>query len=89
MADVEREKDETENDSGVDPIPKEEFTDYEDFVLVTPKGRRKPNIKTIQSINGKCRNGKENPTTKQKKKPRGAWKTMTLRLVEKKGKKKS
>jgi hypothetical protein len=58
----------------VEPTPEDEITDYEDFVQVTPKGRRKLNIKAIQSINGKCRNEKEIPSTKQKNKSGGSWK---------------
>jgi hypothetical protein len=61
---------EDDQESGVEPAPEDELADFEGFVVVTPKRKRKANVRNIQSLDVKDRSGKENPAPKRNPMPR-------------------
>lgn len=85
LAEMEK-NDEKDNDSGAEFSPEDEITDFEDFVVMTPKRRTKPNVRTMQSVAGKCKKSKEIPTPNLKKKD--SWDQGNLDLPVEGGEKK-
>jgi hypothetical protein len=54
----------------MEPAPEDELADFEGFVVVTPKRKRKVNVRNIQSLDVKDRSGKENSAPKRNPMPR-------------------